>query len=38
VVEENDSRESKLPTVKRRDIYIPDLHIDTLKVKARNLR
>ena len=28
-----DSRER---AVKTRDIYIPDLHIDTLKVKARN--
>ncbi|WP_315833528.1 error-prone DNA polymerase [Bradyrhizobium prioriisuperbiae] len=34
-----DSREPKLsPTVKPRDIYIPDLHIDTLTVKARNFR
>ena len=29
-----DSRERA--AVKARDIYIPDLHIDTLKVKARN--
>ncbi|MBR1221462.1 error-prone DNA polymerase [Bradyrhizobium sp. U87765 SZCCT0131] len=34
-----DSREPKTPpTVRPRDIYIPDLHIDTLKVKARNFR
>jgi error-prone DNA polymerase len=33
-----DSREPKLPTIKPRDIYVPDLHIDTLKVKARNFR
>jgi error-prone DNA polymerase len=33
-----DSREPKLPTIRPRDIYVPDLHIDTLKVKARNFR
>jgi error-prone DNA polymerase len=32
-----DSREHK-PLTKPRDIYVPDLHIDTLKVKARNFR
>jgi error-prone DNA polymerase len=32
-----DSRERK-PPVKSRDIYEPDLHIDTLKVGARNFR
>ena len=30
-----DSRQRSLPT-KPRDIFIPDLHIDTLKVKSRN--
>jgi error-prone DNA polymerase len=30
-----DSREPKRP-VRPRDIYEPDLHIDTLKVRARN--
>jgi error-prone DNA polymerase len=33
-----DSREPKLPTIRPRDIYVPDMHIDTLKVKARNFR
>lgn len=33
-----DSRERKSLTVQPRDIYIPDLHIETLKVKARNFR
>lgn len=34
-----DGREPKQPpTVKTRDIYIPDLHIDTLTVKSRNFR
>lgn len=32
-----DSRDPR-PMPKPRDIYIPDLHIDTLKVKARNFR
>jgi error-prone DNA polymerase len=32
-----DSREPK-PPIKPRDIYEPDLHIDTLKVRARNFR
>ncbi|NTH25651.1 DNA polymerase III subunit alpha [Agrobacterium rhizogenes] len=31
-----DPRESPKRTVKPRDIYVPDLHIDTLKVKSRN--
>ncbi|MBY5592369.1 error-prone DNA polymerase [Rhizobium leguminosarum] len=30
-----DSRD-RAPAVKPRDIFVPDLHIDTLKVKARN--
>jgi error-prone DNA polymerase len=33
-----DSREPKLPTIRPRDIYVPDLQIDTLKVTARNFR
>ncbi|MFT3941548.1 OB-fold nucleic acid binding domain-containing protein [Rhodopseudomonas sp.] len=33
-----DSWEAKQPVQTPRDIYIPDLHIDTLKVKARNFR
>jgi error-prone DNA polymerase len=33
-----DSREPKASMVKPRDMYVPDLHIDTLKVKARNFR
>jgi len=33
-----DSREPKPPISKPRDIYVPDLHIDTLKPKARNFR
>ena len=32
-----DSREPK-PLTRSRDIYEPDLHIDTLKVHARNFR
>ena len=32
-----DSRDPK-PVVRPRDIYVPDLHIDTLKLKARNFR
>lgn len=31
-----DSRDR--PNRKARDIYIPDLHIDTLKLKPRNFR
>ncbi len=31
-----DPRETPKRTVKPRDIYVPDLHIDTLKVKSRN--
>jgi error-prone DNA polymerase len=31
-----DSRERLPPGVRSRDIFIPDLHIDTLKVKSRN--
>ncbi|MGG6895879.1 error-prone DNA polymerase [Rhizobium sp. BR 315] len=31
-----DPRENPKRTVKPRDIYVPDLHIDTLKVKSRN--
>jgi error-prone DNA polymerase len=33
-----DSREPKPPVHKPRDMYVPDLHIDTLKLKARNFR
>ena len=33
-----DSRDNPKPGVPARDIYIPDLHIDTLKVKARNFQ
>jgi hypothetical protein len=32
------SRDSKALRPKPRDIYVPDLHIDTLKVKARKFR
>jgi error-prone DNA polymerase len=32
-----DSRDPK-PIMRSRDMYEPDLHIDTLKVKARNFR
>ena len=32
-----DSRERKPPT-KPRDMYEPDLHIDSLKIRARNFR
>jgi error-prone DNA polymerase len=32
-----DSREPR-PVTKPRDIYVPDLHIDTIKLKARNFR
>ncbi|MCC8978911.1 error-prone DNA polymerase [Bradyrhizobium acaciae] len=31
-----DSREPKAPIIRPRDMYEPDLHIDTLKIKARN--
>jgi error-prone DNA polymerase len=33
-----DSREAKGLQPKPRDMYVPDLHIDTLKLKARNFR
>jgi error-prone DNA polymerase len=33
-----DSRERKAPPIKPRNLYEPDLHIDTLTVKARNFR
>lgn len=33
-----DSREPKQPITKPRNMYVPDLHIDTLKVKTRNFR
>jgi error-prone DNA polymerase len=33
-----DSREPKAPINRPRDMYEPDLHIDTVKVKARNFR
>lgn len=33
-----DSREPKPAANKPRDMYVPDLHIDTLKLKARNFR
>lgn len=33
-----DSRDKPRPTVQPRDIFIRDLHIDTLKVKARNFQ
>jgi error-prone DNA polymerase len=33
-----DSREGKPLQPKPRDIHVPDLHIDTLKLKARNFR
>ncbi|MDW9627170.1 hypothetical protein RWA02_02550 [Sinorhizobium meliloti] len=29
-------RENPKPAVQEKDIYIPDLHFDTLKVKSRN--
>jgi hypothetical protein len=28
----------RTPISKPRDMYVPDLHIETLKVKARNFR
>lgn len=31
-----ETRDNPKPAVQTRDIYIPDLHIDTLKVKSRN--
>jgi nucleotidyltransferase/DNA polymerase involved in DNA repair len=31
-----DSRQPKTPPIKPRDMYGPDLHIDTLKIKARS--
>jgi error-prone DNA polymerase len=34
----SDTREAQALPPKPRDIYVPDLHIDTLKVKARNFR
>jgi error-prone DNA polymerase len=33
-----DSRENQPLAPQSRDIYVPDLHIDTLKLKARNFR
>ena len=33
-----DSREPKGPVSKPRDMYEPDLHIDSLKIRARNFR
>ena len=33
-----DSRDRPPAGVKARDIFIPDLHIDTLKVKSRNFQ
>jgi error-prone DNA polymerase len=33
-----DSREPKAPPIKPRNMYVSDLHIDTLTVKARNFR
>ncbi len=32
------SRERRPTGVKTREIYVPDLHIDTLKVKSRNFQ
>jgi error-prone DNA polymerase len=31
-----DSREPRAPPIKPRDMYEPDLHIETLKIRARN--
>ncbi|MFD1330320.1 error-prone DNA polymerase [Mycoplana ramosa] len=31
-----DPRDNPKPAVQARDIYVPDLHIDTLKIKSRN--
>lgn len=33
-----DSREARALEARPRDMYTPDLHIDTLKLKARNFR
>jgi error-prone DNA polymerase len=33
-----DRREPKAAMIKPRDMYEPDLHIDTLRLKARNFR
>jgi len=33
-----DSREPKVPVSKPRDMYEPDVHIDSLKIRARNFR
>ena len=33
-----DSRERQKPVVHSRDMVVRDLHLDTLKVKARNFR
>jgi error-prone DNA polymerase len=33
-----DPRDNQKPVIPTRDIYIPDLHIDTLKVKSRNFQ
>jgi error-prone DNA polymerase len=33
-----DSREPKPPISKPRDMYVPDLHIHSLKINARNFR
>jgi error-prone DNA polymerase len=33
-----DSREPKAAMIKPRDMYEPDLHIDTLRLKSRNFR
>jgi error-prone DNA polymerase len=33
-----DPREGRPPGVRARDIYVPDLHIDTLKMKTRDFR
>ena len=33
-----DSREPKAAMTKPRDMYEPDLHIDTLRLKSRNFR
>ena len=34
----SDARDRPHPTVKSREIYVPDLHLDTLKVKPRDFR
>ena len=33
-----DSREPKAAMIKPRDMYEPDLHLDTLRLKSRNFR